>query len=191
MDIDAADAREAAMYGEIGYKIVTRAAVDVEARLGQNLSMIILRGTEVGGWAAPYMQHRATHKGREWQRGFTSHGGYRLKYSMHAAIPYEPEASFRDFLILVPDCGAKVHKVQGLERPALSERVVRLFKMVQTSIRNDDLEAAANSFVCNACKNFSRAKRGIWKLCLTPWPTITTNNWMARNSFLVLCECKL
>ena len=108
MDIDAADACEAALYGEIvtralkGFVIlrdVAAAAVDVEARLGQNLSMIILRGAEVGGPAASYMQHRATHKGREWQRSFTSHGGYRLKYSVHAAIPYEPEASFRDFLI--------------------------------------------------------------------------------------------
>ena len=71
MDIDAEDAREAAIYGEIvtsaleGFVIlqdVAAAAVDVEARLGQNVSMIIFRGAEVGGPAASYMQHRVTHK---------------------------------------------------------------------------------------------------------------------------------
>ena len=61
MDIDAADAREAAIYGEIVtsalasfviLRDVAAAAVDVEARLGQNVSMIIFRGAEVDGPAA-------------------------------------------------------------------------------------------------------------------------------------------
>ena len=95
MGIDAADAREAAIYGQIVtsalesfviLRDVAAAAADVEARLGQNVSMIIFRGAEVGGPAASYMQHRVTHEGCEWQRFFTSHGGYRLMYSVHAPV---------------------------------------------------------------------------------------------------------
>ena len=58
MASDAADTREAAIYGEIVtsalqcfviLRDVAAAAVDVEARLGQNVSMIIFRGAEVDG----------------------------------------------------------------------------------------------------------------------------------------------
>ena len=72
-----------------------------------------------------------------------------MKYSVHAVIPYRPEAQLENFKILMPDTGSKVMKVRAGYRPTVDPAVARLMKMFTKCFAHEDpLRGAVGSCEC-------------------------------------------
>jgi hypothetical protein len=136
--------------------------IDFDVGPTPNVSLVTYETKE--GIIVTYMQWRTGGVELEGQR-INADASHRLKYSVHFAVPYRRRSLYKGLQCLHPDCGVRVWKVTGADKPPVPADRVQLRRLWELAFANSDRETVVSVNECQVCHTIAETGHQLLMSC--------------------------